>query len=368
VTKTPRRTLIELRGVQKYYGDYHALRGIDLDIGEGEFFSLLGPSGCGKTTLLRTIAGFESLSSGTLRIGGQDMADVPANRRPTNMVFQSYAIFPHLSVEGNVGFGLRRDPRSPTEKAKAVADALEMVGLGGYGSRAAHALSGGQRQRVALARALILKPKVLLLDEPLSALDKKLREHMQVELIKLQRQVGITFILVTHDQEEALVMSDRIAVMFEGEITQLADPETLYRRPKSRRVAEFIGVMNFLDGQASAAGDGTVEVEVGGLGRAEIAAEQCPGGKTMGSVSVGMRPETMSVLFPGEATSARVAEGMVDEVVYYGDMTYYDIRLDGASRPVRISMRNVIGRPVLDVGTRTRVAWDPRAMVVFDQR
>ncbi len=367
MTKAPRRTLIELRGVQKYYGDYHALRGIDLDIGAGEFFSLLGPSGCGKTTLLRTIAGFESLSSGTLWIGGQDMADVPANRRPTNMVFQSYAIFPHLSVAENVGFGLRRDPRTSAEKAKAVAEALEMVGLGGYGGRAAHALSGGQRQRVALARALILKPKVLLLDEPLSALDKKLREHMQVELIKLQRQVGITFILVTHDQEEALVMSDRIAVMFEGEITQLADPETLYRRPKTRRVAEFIGVMNFLDGQATPGAGGGIEVEVGGLGRAAVASDQCPGGAAAGPVSVGMRPETMSVLFPGEATSARVAEGTVDEVVYYGDMTYYDIRLDGASGPVRISMRNVIGRPVLDVGTRARVAWDPRAMVVFGQ-
>ncbi len=365
MTKAPRRTLIEMRGVQKYYGDYHALRGIDLDIGAGEFFSLLGPSGCGKTTLLRTIAGFESLSSGTVAIGGQDMADVPANRRPTNMVFQSYAIFPHLSVAQNVGFGLRRDPRSAAEKAGAVDEALAMVGLSGYGARAAHALSGGQRQRVALARALILKPKVLLLDEPLSALDKKLREHMQVELIKLQRQVGITFILVTHDQEEALVMSDRIAVMFEGDIAQLADPETLYRRPKSRRVAEFIGVMNFLDGQASAGPGGAVEVEVGGLGRAEVAADQCPGGAAAGRVSVGMRPETMSVLFPGDVTPGRVAEGTVDEVVYYGDMTYYDIRLDGASGPVRISMRNVIGRPVLDVGTRTRVAWDPRAMVVF---
>jgi len=208
--------LISLRGVQKYYGDYHALRGIDLDIRAGEFFSLLGPSGCGKTTLLRAIAGFEEIGEGGLTIDGKDMKDVPANERPTNMVFQSYAIFPHLSVAQNVGFGLRRDPRSKEAKAKAVAESLDMVGLGGFGARAAHALSGGQRQRVALARALILQPKVLLLDEPLSALDKKMREQMQVELIKLQRNVGITFILVTHDQEEALVMSDRIAVMFEA--------------------------------------------------------------------------------------------------------------------------------------------------------
>ncbi|MFN3724430.1 MAG: ABC transporter ATP-binding protein, partial [Paracoccaceae bacterium] len=177
--------MIEFRDVHKYYGDYHALRGINGTIRAGEFFSLLGPSGCGKTTLLRTIAGFEGIDKGAVLIDAKDMAKVPANERPTNMVFQSYAIFPHMSVGENVGFGLRRDPRSKDEKARAVEEALEMVGLKGYGGRAAHALSGGQRQRVALARALILKPKVLLLDEPLSALDKKMREHMQVELIKL---------------------------------------------------------------------------------------------------------------------------------------------------------------------------------------
>ena len=186
-TKAARKPLIEFRDVHKYYGDYHALRGISANIREGEFFSLLGPSGCGKTTLLRTIAGFEKISSGAVLIDGRDMAQVPANVRPTNMVFQSYAIFPHLTVAQNVGFGLRRDPRSKADKAAAVEEMLALVGMAGYGPRAAHALSGGQRQRVALARALILKPKVLLLDEPLSALDRKMREQMQVELIKLQR-------------------------------------------------------------------------------------------------------------------------------------------------------------------------------------
>jgi spermidine/putrescine transport system ATP-binding protein len=358
--------MIEFKDVHKYYGDYHALRGIDATIKAGEFFSLLGPSGCGKTTLLRTIAGFEGISSGAVLIDGKNMEDVPANVRPTNMVFQSYAIFPHLTVEQNVGFGLRRDPRSKDEKARAVAEALEMVGLKGYGKRAAHALSGGQRQRVALARALILKPKVLLLDEPLSALDKKMREQMQVELIKLQRQVGITFILVTHDQEEALVMSDRIAVMFEGQIAQLADPETLYRRPASRQVADFIGTMNFLPAKVVEETETHVDVEAAGFGRMHLEKSQVMGsGPSAEGASIGFRPETLTILFDGQAAADRESMGTIEEVVYYGDMTYYDVKLDGTAEALRISMRNVFGRPVLEIGTRTRVAWSPGALVLF---
>ena len=371
-----RKPMIECRQVQKYYGDYHALRGIDLTIREGEFFSLLGPSGCGKTTLLRTIAGFEEIGSGVVLIDGRDMRGVPANVRPTNMVFQSYAIFPHLTVAENVGFGLRRDPRSAADKARAVDEALEMVGLRGYGRRAAHALSGGQRQRVALARALILKPKVLLLDEPLSALDKKMREQMQVELIKLQRQVGITFVLVTHDQEEALVMSDRIAVMFEGEIAQLDGPEALYARPASRRVADFIGVMNFLPARILGETDQAVTVDAPGFGLVEVPSRNVsranPGDA---GPTVGFRPEAVTlapVVGRGpERAVDRVTGGVIEEVVYYGDMTYYDVlmdgsaRYDGIARPVRVSMRNLFGREVPDVGTRTRVIWSPGSLVLF---
>lgn len=356
--------IISLRNVQKHYGEYHALRDISLDIAEGEFFSLLGPSGCGKTTLLRTIAGFEGIDSGAVMIGGKDMAKVPANRRPTNMVFQSYAIFPHLSVAQNVGYGLRKSSLSSSEKTTAVNDALEMVGLSGYGARAAHALSGGQRQRVALARALVLKPKVLLLDEPLSALDRKMREQMQIELIRLQREVGITFVLVTHDQEEALVMSDRIAVMFEGEIAQCDDPELLYRKPVSKRVADFIGVMNFVPAEVRQEGERLVAT-VAGLGEGDITPAQCPAGVPIGPASAGFRPETLTLLYDGQTATYREAPGTIEEVVYYGDMTYYDVRLDGVEKPVRISMRNIFGRDVLEVGAKTRVSWSPAALVLF---
>ena len=352
--------LIRLRGVDKHYGEYHALRAIDLDIAEGEFFSLLGPSGCGKTTLLRVMAGFEEISTGAVAIAGRDMRGVPPNKRPTNMVFQSYAVFPHLTVAQNVGFGLRRRRDLNAEaRATMVEDALDMVGLGGLGARPSQALSGGQRQRVALARALVLRPKVLLLDEPLSALDRKMREQMQEELIRLQRQVGITFVLVTHDQEEALVMSDRIAVMFEGRIAQLAEAEALYRRPASRRVAEFIGVMNFLPARLE--GDAVAVAGLGRVDREALLAEA----RTDGEAVAGFRPETATLLFPGQAAPDREAAGTVTEVVYYGDMTYYDVALDGHDAPVRVSMRNVFGREILARGARTRLAWSPGALVLF---
>ncbi|MGR3540869.1 MAG: ABC transporter ATP-binding protein [Hasllibacter sp.] len=351
-------SLIRLAAVQKWYGEYHALRGVDLDIGEGEFFSLLGPSGCGKTTLMRTIAGFEGIDEGRLTIDGRDMRGVTADRRPTNMVFQSYAIFPHLTVAQNVAYGLRRSSDPRPEKERRVGEALEMVGLGGYGARRPHELSGGQRQRVALARALVLRPKVLLLDEPLSALDRKMRETMQAELRRLQRQVGITFILVTHDQEEALIMSDRVAVMFEGEIAQIASPQQLYSRPADRRVADFLGAMNFLPATLR---DGTAEIA--GLGRCAVAPDQSLGAD--GAAEAGMRPEAMTMLDVQPVDGLREASGTIADRAYYGDMTYYMIELPGAPGHVTVSMKNRPGAPVLDVGGPARIGWDPRAVLLF---
>ena len=356
---------IELRNVTKSFGDVQALRGVTADIQEGEFFSLLGPSGCGKTTLLRMIGGFDEPTSGTIAIDGKPMADVPANRRPTNMVFQSYAIFPHLTVAQNVAYGLRKMKLDKVEQDRRVEDALAQVDLEGYGPRASHAMSGGQRQRVALARALIMRPKVLLLDEPLSALDKKLREQMQVELRHLQRAVGITFILVTHDQEEALTMSDRIAVMFDGDIAQLATAQDLYRRPNSRRVASFIGLMNFLDARVTGESDDTMALDVAALGQVDVGKAQATGGTASGDVSVGIRPEMLSILF-GDDTAEHVIEGTVFETEYYGDMTYYGVSLPGIDAPVTVTMRNTAGRPVLEEGATARVGWGAESIVVLD--
>lgn len=356
--------IIRMTGIEKAFGDVRALKGVSMEVRVGEFFSLLGPSGCGKTTLLRVIAGFEEPTDGNILIGGRPMDGVPANRRPTNMVFQNYAVFPHMTVAENVEYGLRVRIRDRNERQRQVDDALAMVGLEGFGARHSHELSGGQRQRVALARALVLKPTVLLLDEPLSALDKKLREQMQSELRHLQRAVGITFILVTHDQEEALTMSDRVAVMFEGDIAQLASPQDLYRRPVDRRVAGFIGVMNFIDVRVLGAVPGGVEVDVAGLGRVVVPAEQAPGG-IAGPIVAGIRPEMLTVLFDDSDVAARVTEGEIDEVQYFGDMTYYDVKIDGIGKPVTLAMRNTAGRRVLQPGDRARIGWGPDSVLLL---
>ena len=358
------KPIIDLINVDKSYGDLQALKGVSAQIMEGEFFSLLGPSGCGKTTLLRTIAGFEDLTDGVVLIDGKDMDGVPPNQRPANMVFQSYAIFPHLNVGENVAFGLRRKKMSILEKKEKVKEALKMVGLVGYENRSSHTLSGGQRQRVALARALILRPRVLLLDEPLSALDKKLREQMQTELRRLQRQVGITFILVTHDQEEALIMSDRIAVMFDGEIAQLDSPQELYSRPKTKEVANFIGIMNFLPATASDAKDGFIKVKIPGLGDALIGEDQAPSGSI--GTQIGIRPEMLTILLSDDQKAEKEVVGTVVEVNYYGDMSYYSIALDGVTEPLSVSMRNTAGRKVLEPNDKTRVGWGAESLILLD--
>jgi len=358
-----KQPIIQLSGVDKFYGDFQALSQIDLDIRTGEFFSLLGPSGCGKTTLLRSIAGFETPSVGSLHIDGASMDGVPANKRPTNMVFQSYAIFPHMSVAENVAYGLKARRLPKAEIQKRVSEAISMVGLQGFDSRASHALSGGQRQRVALARALVLKPRVLLLDEPLSALDKKMREQMQSELRRLQRAVGITFVLVTHDQEEALTMSDRIAVMFDGKIAQVATPQMLYGKPCSRRVGNFIGMMNFLEAKILGTQGDKVEVDVQSLGKVTLPLSQAPGGVD-GCHSVGIRPEMLSILAEGQ-TAEREIEAVVSEVFYYGDMTYYDVILPQTEALVTVTMRNTAGRKVLAAGDPARVGWSPVALLLL---
>ena len=358
-----REPIITIQNVEKHYGSVTALDGVSIEIEAGEFFSLLGPSGCGKTTLLRIISGFDNPSVGTVFIGGADMTDVPPNERPTNMVFQSYAIFPHLNVADNVGYGLKKQKLPKEEIDRRVDDALRLVDLGGYGPRESHALSGGQRQRVALARALIMKPKVLLLDEPLSALDKKLRETMQSELRKLQRTVGITFVLVTHDQEEALTMSDRIAVMFDGRIAQIDSPEGLYRRPISRRVASFIGVMNFIPATVIENTNKILSLNIKSLGQLDIKTSSAL--KKSEVITVGIRPEMLTILYNESDTSEYSFNASIENASYYGDMTYYEVFIEDTDIKATVSMRNTAGRPVLEIGSKARVGWGKDSITIL---
>lgn len=358
-----REPIINIQNVEKHYGSVTALDGVSIEIEAGEFFSLLGPSGCGKTTLLRIISGFDNPSVGTVFIGGADMTDVPPNERPTNMVFQSYAIFPHLNVADNVGYGLKKQKLPKEEIDRRVDDALKLVDLEGYGPRESHALSGGQRQRVALARALIMKPKVLLLDEPLSALDKKLRETMQSELRKLQRTVGITFVLVTHDQEEALTMSDRIAVMFDGRIAQIDSPEGLYRRPISRRVASFIGVMNFIPATVIENTNKILSLNIKSLGQLDIKTSSAL--KKSEVITVGIRPEMLTILYNKSDTSEYSFNASIENASYYGDMTYYEVFIEDTDIKATVSMRNTAGRPVLEIGSKARVGWGKDSITIL---
>jgi spermidine/putrescine ABC transporter ATP-binding subunit len=350
---------VELAGVTKRFGNVVAVDDLSLELGTGEFFTLLGPSGCGKTTTLRMIAGFETPSAGTIRIDGADVESLPPHRRPTNTVFQSYALFPHLSVADNVAFGLKRKKVQKAEISKRVDAELERVGLSAEAGRRPAQLSGGQQQRVALARALVMNPRVLLLDEPLGALDLKLRKEMQIELKRIQSQVGITFIYVTHDQEEALSMSDRVAVMSNGVIEQLDEPRTIYDRPLTPFVADFIGDMNFIDGEVVEAGDGGFAVDAGSgvviRGRAD--AER---GKR---VRIGIRPERMAA-HPGQPDgTANKAAGEVVTKMYLGDQVQLVATLaNGTSVVVR--EQRASADPALDTihpGDQIAVSWDEAA-------
>jgi len=358
-------THIDIRRIEKRFGQVTAVRPTDLSVGGGEFFSLLGPSGCGKTTLLRMIGGLEVPTAGKILIDGKDITRLPSYRRPTNMVFQSYAIFPHLTVGENIAYGLKRRGLSEAERRREVGRLLEMIRLPGFAGRLPDQLSGGQQQRVALARALVLKPKVLLLDEPLAALDKKLRENMQIELRRLQREVGITFILVTHDQEEALTLSDRIAVMKAGRILQCSTPRELYERPTSHDVAEFVGEMNFLPGRVLAAGAERVTVEVPGFGRLAVP----PGATVVGegeAVTLALRPERLALVREAEGTPSFV----VRECTYFGNRTLYQLDLPGLERPVSVFHANDLARAqeIFEPGARVGLLPDAGAAVLLPGR
>jgi len=335
------RPIIQIANVTKDFGPVRATNDVSVDIAHGEFFSLLGPSGCGKTTLLRMLAGFEAPTRGEIYIDGQPMSTVPAHQRPVNMVFQSYAIFPHLDVRGNIAFGMRKSGLSKTEINRLVEEMLEMIKLPGYGKRAAHQLSGGERQRVALARALIKRPKVLLLDEPLGALDKKLRAQMQIELRELQQSVGITFVFVTHDQEEALTMSDRIAVMSKGHVLQIDSPTGLYESPRNRFVADFIGTMNFFEGSLESLANGHATVDAGPLGRIKAAAEGAPGGP--GSpIVVAIRPEKFQLSSSAPAGGGEnVVEGRMGPSAYLGDRSHFYVHVAGRDEPIAVAAQNL---------------------------
>ena len=332
--------MISIRNVSKRFGRVQAVNDVSLDIREGEFFALLGASGSGKTTLLRMIAGFEPVSAGHIVIDGQRMEEVPPHLRPINMVFQNYAIFPHLNVRDNIAYGLRKRGTPRAEQARMVDEMLEMIALPGYGDRRSNQLSGGQLQRVALARALILTPKVLLLDEPLGALDKQLREQMQLELRSLQQRLGITFVLVTHDQEEALTLSDRVAVMADGAVIQVDSPSGLYDRPKNRHIAAFVGTMNFFD--ATIRGDGGHRVaDIAGLGRHPLngAANGCEAtprndGDT---VLIAIRPEGLSVAQTQPQGPVPAVAGRLQARQYLGGRQILHVAIEGRAAPVAVA-------------------------------
>ncbi|WP_227268975.1 ABC transporter ATP-binding protein [Roseobacter weihaiensis] len=351
---TSSNPIISIQSVGKSYGSFRAIKEISLDIEHGEFFSLLGASGCGKTTLLRMLAGFEDVTDGAVLIDGEDMTGVPPFLRPVNMVFQSYAIFPHLNVTDNIGYGLRKQKLPKAQRQEMIDEMLSLVQLDGYGARRANQLSGGQRQRIALARALIMKPKVLLLDEPLGALDKHLREQMQLELRRLQQALGITFVFVTHDQEEALTLSDRIAVMSGGAVLQVDTPAGLYEHPRTREVASFIGHMNFLEARVTGRKNGHATLDVAGLGTLDVPANGAAL-STGDRTSIAVRPEKLRLHHSAPENGQRAVQGALKMTTYLGERSHFHVEVPGCDRPLAVSASNAtlqdgranaIGQPV----------------------
>ncbi len=358
--------LIQIRQVSKRFGDFVAVDSVDLDIQRGELFSILGASGCGKTTLLRMLAGFERPTSGRILIDGADITDQPPYKRPVNMMFQSYAIFPHMTVEKNVAYGLQKEGVPRDEVQRRVREMLELVQLEGFATRKPDQLSGGQRQRIALARALVKRPKVLLLDEPLAALDKKLREHTQFELMNIQDRLGITFIVVTHDQEEAMILSSRIAVMNQGRFEQVGTPKEVYEYPNSRFVADFIGTINMFDAVVESSGDGRLLAHSPDAGRLLTAFcdEPLPAGS---GVCIAVRPEKIFISKgEPEGLEDMRLKGVVYDLGYFGNLSLYRIRLE-SGKIIQVSAQNRrrSAERFLEWDDEVYVSWQAQSAVVL---
>jgi putrescine transport system ATP-binding protein len=358
------RPLVRFDRVTKRFGDAVAIDDLSHDILYGEFFALLGPSGCGKSTLLRLLAGFETPSAGRVLLAGEAIDAVPPHRRPVNMMFQSYALFPHLTVEGNVAFGLKQEGRSRADIAARVAEMLALVKLEPFARRKPHELSGGQRQRVALARSLVKRPQVLLLDEPLAALDKQLRAETQFELMDLQQRLGTTFVIVTHDQEEAMTVADRIAVMDRGRVVQVATPAEIYEQPNSRYVARFVGDVNLIEGRLVSTGPGGSVIEsAAGVTLAMAQPVDAAAGAT---VWVALRPEKVRIAAaPPPAAENRVA-GRVSDIAYLGNVSVYKVRLDNGfvMKAQVANLTRLVERPI-GWDDPVWLAWTPDAGVVL---
>ena len=331
-----KNNFIKLRNISKKFNEVTAVDALDLDIQEGEFFSLLGPSGCGKTTLLRILAGFEYPTTGSVFIDETEVTNQTPNLRPSNMVFQNYAIFPHINVQRNIEFGLRKEKLTKEELNFRVKESLKMVQLEGYEERFSNQLSGGQRQRVALARALVKRPKVLLLDEPLGALDKKLREEMQIELRNLQKDLGITFIFVTHDQEEAMTMSDRVAVMNEGKILQISPPKELYNKPINKFVSEFIGNINLIESKIIDQNDNDLFLDIKNIGKQNFKKNNF-NLLLSENIFVALRPEDISIKKEKIENTDINIEGIVKNVSFYGESTYFYVKVEGIKKLLMVS-------------------------------